>query len=71
MTQLITKLFFIFLFPDHKSLKLDTEHKQMLVETGQFSSTNDNSIDPSDSTLLEDNEVRNKEKFITNIIIIL
>lgn len=29
----------------------------MLVETGQFSSTNDNSIDPSDSSLLDDNEV--------------
>jgi hypothetical protein len=45
---------FSYPFSDHKSLKIDIEHKQMLVETGQFSS---NSIDPSDNTLLEDSEV--------------
>ncbi len=30
----------------------------MFVETGQFSSTNDNSLDHGDTTLLEDSEVK-------------
>jgi hypothetical protein len=51
--------FFCFCFSEHKSMLTDNDWKKLWMEAGHMGSNSqlDNSIDSSDVTILEDNEV--------------